>query len=295
MVSVEQRPQSSEPQTAEQNTVEPTTAEPATAEQATADSPTAEPDTTEPTATEPLTTDSTTVDPTAAHPVSTDPTSTEEKQHSEMSIPIEDPKPVSDEPGDGVKLEEQEPTEKEPQAETVNADTRNGKDEPETIPEEDEEPEPRAEPQAHEKSQDVEIKPEHNDAVQNLSRPTTPAKQVSVNGNGTHAPEPRINRHERDEAVTQSRPKPRRSRSVRDSFQAYYKVFKSRAYRNRSPPRDEKIEEELQRLRNTNKTYEKQLEEASDTILLQDRVLLRWEKLSKGVSHIPLPLTSKCS
>jgi hypothetical protein len=278
--------------------VEPTTAEPATVEQATAESPTAEPDTTETTTTEPVTTDLTTVDPTAAHPVPTDPTPAEEKQHSEMSIPTEDSKPVSDEAGDGVKLEEQEPTEKEPQAETVNAETRNGKDEPETIPEEDEEPEPKAEsaePQAHENSQDVEIKPEHNDGVQNLSRPTTPAQQVSVNGNGTHAPEPRINRHEREEPVTQSPPKPRRSRSVRDSFQAYYKVFKSRAYRNRSPPRNEKMEEELQRLRNTNKTYEKQLEEASDTILLQDRVLLRWEKLSKGVSHIPLPLTSKCS
>jgi hypothetical protein len=127
---------------------------------------------------------------------------------------------------------------------------------------------------------------ETKDKAESVKRPASPARQPSRNGHAS--PETRTNRHERGGTETPSPGKPRRSRSVRDSFQAYYKVFKSRANRNRSPPRNEAIEEELQRLRKTIKTYEKQLEEASDTILLQDRVLTRWEKISQKVCIVPV-------
>jgi hypothetical protein len=308
---VEQRPQSSEPQntekkivepkTAESTTAEPTTAVPATVEptpeEPTPEEPTPkEPTTAEPTIEEPTIEEPTTEEPTSAERSTANPTTAEPTQHSDMSIPVEDPSHISEEAGRGVELQEQESTAEEPKVETVHSVHQNGKEDPETILEEDENTEPQvesAEPQTNGKSHEAEISPDQDDMAQKTSRPTTPARQVSVNGNNIQSPEVRQNRHEREERVTPLPPKPRRSRSVRESFQAYYKVFKSRAYRNRSPPRDEAMEEELQRLRKANKTYEKQLEEASDTILLQDKVLLRWEKLSKGVSHVLIPWLSR--
>jgi hypothetical protein len=285
-----------EPTIVEPATVEPTTVEPATVEPTTTEPTTAEPTTAEPTTAEPTTAEPTTEEPTSAERSTANPTTAEPTQHSEMSIPGEEPSHVSEEAGRGIELQEQESTAEEPKAETVHSVSQNGKEEPETILEEDEDTEPQvesAEPQTNGKTHEAEIGPDHDDMAQKTSRPTTPAHEVSVNGNNSQSPEVRQNRHEREEPVTPLPPKPRRSRSVRDSFQAYYKVFKSRAYRNRSPPRNEAMEEELQRLRKASKTYEKQLEEASDTILLQDKVLLRWEKLSKDVSHVLTPWMSR--
>jgi hypothetical protein len=158
---------------------------------------------------------------------------------------------------------------------------------PTTIPEEEDEEEQQqaesSEPKTngHPKEQEAPLS-NHKEESTEIKRSES-SQQALFQEVGVDTPDNRKNRYDRDESTTPSPGKPRRSRSVKDSFQAYYKVFRSRAYRTRSPSRGEATDEELQRLRKTLKTYEKQLEEASDTILLQDRVLTRWEKLGNHV------------
>jgi cobalamin biosynthesis protein CobT len=155
-----------------------------------------------------------------------------------------------------------------------------------TIPEEDEDQEKQvesSEPKTNGNSKEDNTASDSKEGTENLKGTTSSSRQPVFQEVGLDTPESRTSRHDRVDSTTPSPGRPRRSRSVKDSFQAYYKVFKSRANRNRSPPRDEAAGEELQRLRKSIRTYEKQLEEASDTILLQDRVLTRWEKLNSKV------------
>ena len=55
----------------------------------------------------------------------------------------------------------------------------------------------------------------------------------------------------------------------------YYKIFGGSP---KKPPKHEKLPEEADRLRRLTKKYEAQLEEASNILLLQDKVIARWEK-----------------
>lgn len=67
---------------------------------------------------------------------------------------------------------------------------------------------------------------------------------------------------------------PKRSSSFRNVLNSYWKVFGGSP---KKPPKHEKPHEEAERLRRTVKKYEGQLEEASNILLLQDKVIARWE------------------
>ncbi|TID15151.1 putative chemotaxis methyl-accepting receptor signaling protein [Venturia nashicola] len=75
---------------------------------------------------------------------------------------------------------------------------------------------------------------------------------------------------------------PRRSSSVKNVFNAYYKIFGGKP--PSKPPATELPGEEAERLRRVVRRYEKQLEEASNTIMLQDKVLAKWESKIKGIN-----------
>jgi hypothetical protein len=72
---------------------------------------------------------------------------------------------------------------------------------------------------------------------------------------------------------------------------AYYKIFGG--HPPRKPPRNEKPAEEAERLRKLVRRYERQLEEASNTILLQDKVLAKWEKEGQKATHVSKVMPSK--
>lgn len=84
---------------------------------------------------------------------------------------------------------------------------------------------------------------------------------------------------------TEARPSaPRRSSSVKNVFNAYYKIFGGKP--SSKPPAAELPVEEADRLRRLVRRYEKQLEEASNTIMLQDKVLTKWEsKVKVSLQH----------
>lgn len=79
-----------------------------------------------------------------------------------------------------------------------------------------------------------------------------------------------------DSASANSTSGPKRTSSLKGVLNAYYKIFGG--HPPKGPPRNEKPAEEVERLRRTVKKYERQLEEASNTLLLQDKVLAKWEK-----------------
>jgi hypothetical protein len=83
-------------------------------------------------------------------------------------------------------------------------------------------------------------------------------------------------RRSRHDSVTQSPSMPRRSSSFKGILNAYYKVFGG--HPPSKAPSIERPLDEVDRLKQVVREYEKQLEEASNTILLQDKVLTRWEK-----------------
>jgi hypothetical protein len=108
---------------------------------------------------------------------------------------------------------------------------------------------------------------------------TQEPKQVS------HAVETRENHHKRhDSGVMTSPGRPRRSSSVRTALQSYRKIFSGRKPRNKSPPRIEQVSGEVESLRQTIQKHERDLEEASTTILLQDQVLSKLERQMQNVS-----------
>jgi hypothetical protein len=84
-------------------------------------------------------------------------------------------------------------------------------------------------------------------------------------------------RHARhDSATNNTPPPPKRSSSFKGVLNAYYKIFGG--HPPKKAPRNESRADETERLRQTVKKYEEQLEEASNTLLLQDKVLASWEK-----------------
>lgn len=66
---------------------------------------------------------------------------------------------------------------------------------------------------------------------------------------------------------------------MKNVFNAYYKIFGGKP--PSKPPAAEQPVEEAERLRKVVRRYEKQLEEASNTIMLQDKVLAKWESKVK--------------
>jgi hypothetical protein len=105
-------------------------------------------------------------------------------------------------------------------------------------------------------------------STQNLPSPTSPPAPESMAPTQGHA------RH--DSATANSTATPKRSSSLKGVLNAYYKIFGG--HPPKKPPRNEILTEEIERLRRTVRKYERQLEEASNTLLLQDRVLAKWEK-----------------
>lgn len=83
---------------------------------------------------------------------------------------------------------------------------------------------------------------------------------------------------------------PKRSSSVKNVLNAYYKIFGGKP--SSKPPAAELPAEEADRLRKLVRRYEKQLEEASNTIMLQDKVLAKWESKAKVSSkHLKQKIT----
>jgi hypothetical protein len=94
-------------------------------------------------------------------------------------------------------------------------------------------------------------------------------------------------RHARHDSATTNippPPAPKRSSSFKGVLNAYYKIFGGHPPKRSS--RHESITEETERLRQTVKKYEEQLEEASNTLLLQDKVLASWEKQGWKVKKV---------
>ncbi|QDS74960.1 hypothetical protein FKW77_004835 [Venturia effusa] len=88
-------------------------------------------------------------------------------------------------------------------------------------------------------------------------------------------------RHSRHNSVEARPGAPRRSSSVKNVFNAYYKIFGGKP--PSKPPASEQPVDETARLRRMVRRYERQLEEASNTIMLQDKVLAKWESKVKNL------------
>ena len=88
-------------------------------------------------------------------------------------------------------------------------------------------------------------------------------------------------RHSRHDSAMQAPTPPKRTSSFKSVLNTYYKIFGGSP---KKTPKHEKLPEEAERLRKLVKKYEAQLEEASNILLLQDKVIARWEKdaASKG-------------
>lgn len=95
--------------------------------------------------------------------------------------------------------------------------------------------------------------------------PPVPQSMAPAHGHSRH-----------DSATANSTTTPKRTSSLKGVLNAYYKIFGG--HPPKKPPRNEKPAEEIERLRRTVRKYERQLEEASNTLLLQDKVLAKWEK-----------------
>ena len=89
-------------------------------------------------------------------------------------------------------------------------------------------------------------------------------------------------RHSRHDSAMAAPTTPKRSSSFRSVLNTYYKIFGGSP---KKVPKHEKLPEQAERLQKLVKKYEAQLEEASEILLLQDKVIARWEKegVAKGV------------
>jgi hypothetical protein len=117
------------------------------------------------------------------------------------------------------------------------------------------------------------------------NRPSLAVDPIQEEKPVDHPAETRENHHKRhDSGVMASPGRPRRSSSVRNALQSYRKVFSGRKPRNKSPPRTENASGDVENLRQTVRKYERELEEASTTIMLQDRILSKWERQMQNVS-----------
>lgn len=98
-------------------------------------------------------------------------------------------------------------------------------------------------------------------------------------------------RHSKQSSMEARPGAPRRSSSVKNVLNAYYKIFGGKP--PSKPPAAEQPVEEADRLRKVVRRYEKQLEEASNTIMLQDKVLQKWESKAKvSLKHSRQKITS---
>jgi hypothetical protein len=82
-------------------------------------------------------------------------------------------------------------------------------------------------------------------------------------------------RHSRHDSAMQAPTPPKRTSSFKSVLNTYYKIFGGSP---KKTPKHEKPAEEADRLRKLTKKYEAQLEEASNILLLQDKVIAKWEK-----------------
>ena len=132
----------------------------------------------------------------------------------------------------------------------------------------------------------VETKPEPVQPVEHITAlPPAPTKALPA----VPTPQKKSSRHSRHDSAMQAPAPPKRSSSFRSVLNTYYKIFGGSP---KKTPKHEKLPEEAERLRKLVKKYEAQLEEASEILLLQDKVIARWEKdaTDKG-----LPVAEVCS